>query len=300
MAEDRQSKQADRIAVKSMTNFLDLVFLRSCLAPRPELRGEAYAGHWSSARISLSSAVLAASILLSGCQSIGPQDITGSISDNPEEAKLQSTEALGRLYDRNPENKDVALNYARALRARGEYAQAAAILQRLSIKYSRDPEVLASYGKALAEAGRVHEAAAVLEQAHSPERPNWSVLSAQGAVADQLGDHEQAQAYYRAALKIAPGQPHVLSNLGLSYALSKKLPQAEAALQQAAAAPDTDKTVRQNLALVLALEGKFASAEEMAKRDLDPKDASADVAAVRRMMAQSNSGTKIKAVDPKS
>ena len=122
---------------------------------------------------------------------------------------------------RQPDDKVVALNYARALRGMSEYAQAVAILQRLSIKFPRDVEVLAAYGKALADAGRPREAEEVLEHAHTPERPNWSVLSAQGSVADQLGDHEQAQAYYAAALKIAPTQPHVLSNLGLSYALQK-------------------------------------------------------------------------------
>jgi len=151
----------------------------------------------------------------------------------------------------------------------------------------------------LAEAGRPREAAEVLAHAHTPERPNWSVLSAQGSVADQLGDHEQAQAYYAAALKIAPAQPHVLSNLGLSYALSKKLPEAEKTLKEAAAAPDADRPVRQNLALVLALEGKFASAEEVSRRDLDAKDASANVAAIRHMIAQSNTWKQIQALDAK-
>ena len=244
-------------------------------------------------------AILAASLWLGGCQTSGPQDITGSIGGASETDMRRSAEEWGRQYDRDPDNKAVALNYARALRGMSEYAQAVAILQRLSIKFPRDVEVLAGYGKALADAGRAREAAGVLEHAHTPERPNWSVLSSQGSVADQLGDHEQAQAYYAAALKIAPKQPHVLSNLGLSYALSKKLPEAETTLREAAAEPGADRPVRQNLALVLALEGKFASAEEVARRDLDPKDASADVAAIRRMIAQSNTWKQIQALDAK-
>ena len=244
-------------------------------------------------------AILAACLWLGGCQTSGPQDITGSIGGASETDMRRSAEEWGRQYDRDPDNKAVALNYARALRGMSEYAQAVAILQRLSIKFPRDVEVLAGYGKALADAGRAREAAGVLEHAHTPERPNWSVLSSQGSVADQLGDHEQAQAYYAAALKIAPKQPHVLSNLGLSYALSKKLPEAETTLREAAAEPGADRPVRQNLALVLALEGKFASAEEVARRDLDPKDASADVAAIRRMIAQSNTWKQIQALDAK-
>ncbi|MGA9487127.1 MAG: hypothetical protein WBV25_08640, partial [Methylocella sp.] len=96
-----------------------------------------------------------------------------------------------------------------------------------------------------------------------------------------------------------PAQPHVLSNLGLSYALSKKLPEAEKTLKEAAAVPDADRPVRQNLALVLALEGKFASAEEVSRRDLDAKDASANVAAIRHMISQSNTWKQIQAIDLK-
>jgi Flp pilus assembly protein TadD len=259
------------------------------------------------AAYAIRAAVLAAAVCLSGCQSSsGPQDVTASIgatapqSGQSKAEKQRAVEAWGRQYDRHPDDRATALNYAMALRATAEYAQATAVLQRLAIKYPRDTEVLGAYGKALADSGRLREAAEVLPRAHTPDRPNWSILSAQGSVADQLGDHEQAQAYYTAALKIAPAQPYVLSNLGLSYALSKKLPQAEKALQEAAAQQGADSRVRQNLSLVLALEGKFDSAEKVSRRDLSPKDAAANVAAIRRMIAQSNTWKQIQALDAKS
>jgi len=113
--------------------------------------------------------------------------------------------------------------------------------------------VLGAYGKALADAGRLKEASTVLANAHTPERPNWSILSAQGSVADQLGDHKQAQNYYKAAIRMRPDEPSVMSNLGLSYALNKQLPQAEETLRDAANNPKADMRIRQNLALVLAL-----------------------------------------------
>src|ERR1700730_13403572 len=242
---------------------------------------------------------LAAALCLGGCQSSRLQDITGSVGGASESDIRRSAAELGRQYDRHPDDKAIALNYARALRGMTEHAQAVAILQRLAIKFPRDVEVLGAYGKALADAGRSREAAEVLAHAHTPERPDWSVLSAQGSVAGQLGDHGQAEAYYAAALKIAPAQPHVLSNLGLSYALSKKLPQAETTLQEAAAPHEPDNPWPQNLALVLALEGKFASAEEVAWRDLDAKDAAANVAAIRRMIAQSNTWQRIQETNTK-
>ena len=90
-----------------------------------------------------------------------------------------------------------------------------------------EPRLLGAYGKALADVGRYKEAAEALGRAHAPERPDWRILSAQGAVADQMGDHTRAQSYYEAALKLVPQEASVMSNLGLSYALAKRLPEAE-------------------------------------------------------------------------
>jgi Flp pilus assembly protein TadD len=251
----------------------------------------------------MGTAFLAAALFcLGGCQSSNLPDITGSIGATADDsAAAQSderrrAEELGHQYDRDPDDKATALNYAHSLRDLTKYSQAAAILQHMAARFPEDTDVLGAYGKALADAGRLREAANVLSHAHTPERPDWSVLSAQGSVADQLGEHEQAQAYYAAALKIVPSQPYVLSNLGLSYALAKKLPQAEKTLQEAAAQPNADRRVRQNL---LSLEGKFAAAEEISRRDLDRGQAVANVAAIRRMIAQSNTWKKIQALDSK-
>jgi Tfp pilus assembly protein PilF len=161
-------------------------------------------------------------------------------------------------------------------------------------------EILGAYGKALADAGRLSEAAEVLKQAHTPDRPNWSILSAQGSVADQMGDHRAAQGFYREALKINPGEPSVLSNLGLSLALSKRLDEAEETLRQASAHPRADQRVRQNLALVLALQGKFTEAEMISARDVSPEQAAANVATIRQMISQSNAWREIQKGDPQT
>ena len=83
-----------------------------------------------------------------------------------------------------------------------------------------------------------------------------------------------------------PDEPSVLSNLGLSYALSKNLPQAETTLRRAAAQPGAEPQVRQNLALVVGLQGRFQEAETIARADLSPDEAAANVAYLRQMLAQ--------------
>ena len=89
----------------------------------------------------------------------------------------------------------------------------------------RTTPLLGAYGRALADTGDFNQALDVLGRAHTPDQPDWRILSAQGAVLDQMGRHEEARRYYASALKIVPDEPSVLSNLGLSYALSKDLPQ---------------------------------------------------------------------------
>ncbi|MDF2118047.1 tetratricopeptide repeat protein [Roseiarcaceae bacterium H3SJ34-1] len=242
--------------------------------------------------------------LLGACQKVN--DVTGSITGSMTRSETvptdpaglrRYTEDLGRSYDAKPNDRAIILRYARALRSTGQVVQATAVLQKAAASSPNDLEILGAYGKSLSDAGRLQEAASVLERAHTPERPNWSIYSAQGSVADKLGDHQAAQAYYNAALQIVPGEPSVLSNLGLSYALTKQLPMAEQTLRQAAAHPHVDARVRQNLALILALQGKFGEAEEVERQVLSPQEAASNVAQIRQMIAQSNTWRDIQNID---
>jgi Flp pilus assembly protein TadD len=99
-----------------------------------------------------------------------------------------------------------------------------------------------------------------------------------------MGRHEEAQRYYATALRIVPDEPSVLSNLGLSYALSKDLVRAEATLRRAAGQSRVDPRVRENLALVMDLQGR--AADGLARADLPA--AEANVAFLRQVLAQQN------------
>jgi Flp pilus assembly protein TadD len=245
----------------------------------------------------LAASALLAALALGGCINRSPADVTGSISAGPARSPEQSrqmVEELGRRYDASPRDPGTALAYAAALRASDQHAQSLAVLQQAAIGNPQDTDLLAAYGKALLDNGRYREAADVLGRSHSPDRPDWRILSAQGAAADQLGEHELAQKYYQTALRIVPGEPSVVSNLGLSYALAKRLDEAERVLAEAAADSRADARVRRNLALVLALQGRFAQAETVLRRDLSQEDTAATLASLRRMVAQPNSWDAIR------
>ncbi len=234
-------------------------------------------------RLALAAGLLAAT--LAGCESFG--DRTGAIrpSAGPagEAGQRMGLEAARVRYERDTGEKAASIDYARALRGEARYGEAAAVMQTAAVKAPKDEEVLGEYGKALADAGELAQAKDVLTRAYAPDNPKWDVMSVQGAVADRLGDHEGAMRFYREALKIAPGEPCVLTNMGLSLALVKQLPEAERALRQAAASPRANATTRGDLALVLALEGKYAEARTVGETDLPAETARANVEAVRLM-----------------
>ncbi len=223
-------------------------------------------------------------------------DFTASIAPRAatsEDGLRREAERLGRAYDRKPGDRATSLRYAQVLRQLGQHGQAVAVLQRATISNLNDPEVGAAYGKALADVGRFQEAAEVLARAHAPDRPDWRILSAQGTVADQMGEHARAQQFYEAALQVAPGEPTVLANLGLSYALSKRLNDAERVLTQAAAHPRADERIRANLAMVLALSGKFEQSRQVAGRDLRPEEAAQQIDGIRKMISQTNTWAEL-------
>src|SRR5437763_6030547 len=227
-------------------------------------------------------------IALGGCKTTGSTDTTGSISSSSrsEAEWRRDSEALGERFRANPRDADNAVRYAQALRATGQRAQAAAVLETAALHNPENRVLLGAYGRALADAGNFRQALDALERAHSPDQPHWRILSVQGAVMDQMGRHAEAQRYYAGALKIVPDEPSVLSNLGLSYALSKDLKRAEETLRRASASGSADKRVRQNLALVVGLQGRFPEAETIARADLPAAEASANVAYLRQLLAQ--------------
>jgi Flp pilus assembly protein TadD len=237
--------------------------------------------------------VASAAILLLGlcsCQTAGDLDVTGSLGDKTEASRApdprRDLDSTRERFRANPKDVDAALQYAKALRATGQKAQAVAILEKAIADQPGNKALLGGYGRALADNGNFQQAFDVLGRAHSPADPDWRILSVQGSVLDQLGRHDEARQYYASALKIAPEDPGVLSNLGLSYLLSKDLPKAEEALRRANSNKDADPRIRLNLAVVVGLQGRMGEAEGIAKADRPPDEAQANVAYLHRLLSR--------------
>ena len=241
---------------------------------------------------------------LAGCSTTKDKITTGSIPqatkpvETMDPAEVRSAiERAGQFYEKNPRDAVNGVFYANLLRSAGRDAQSLAVMQQVAIANPSDRNVLAAYGKAQAAAGQLQQALDTIGRAQTPDRPDWKLVSAQGAILDQMGKPSEARARYRDALDIMPNEPSVLSNLGMSYVLSGDLRTAETYMRQAAGQPGADSRVRQNLALVVGLQGRFPEAEQIARKELSPQQADANVAYLRSMLSQQNSWQKLAAKD---
>ncbi len=245
-------------------------------------------------------AIIAAAV--AGCAS--DNITTGSVNPSAKPiAQMNKEELRGAMasyrqrYEQNPQDKRTAIAYASILGMNGYSEQAVAVMRKAAIIHSEDREVLAAFGKALAGAGDFTAALDAIQRAQDPTQPDWRLLSAEGAIYDQTGRPEQARIRYRKALDLAPNEPSVLSNLAMSLMLEGELDQAEQHLRTAVKQPGADSRVRQNLALVVGLQGRFAEAEAIARRELSPQQAQANVAYLRDMLSQQNAWGRIKQED---
>ncbi len=230
--------------------------------------------------------VVALGLTLAGCVTARP---TGPEGGGDLAMALRH---WGEQYNRNPADGRAAFAFARALIASDQRGQAIAVLQRAVIANSGDSFLQGELGKALAADGRFDEAQRLFAQAHSPDRPDWRILSAHGAVLDQLNRPQEARRLYQQALTLAPAEPAVLSNLGMSHILTGELALAEQHLRAAASATRADPRVRQNLALVIGLQGRVAEAEQLAGQTASPQEAQANVEALRAMLRQTPAATR--------
>jgi Flp pilus assembly protein TadD len=229
-------------------------------------------------------------VALCSCQTIELSDVTGSLGEKTENSvgadPRRDLDLYRERFHANPKDVDAALHYGGALRATGQRSQAVAVLEQVAIGNPNNKAVLAGYGRALADNGNFQQAFDVLSRAHSPDDPDWRILSAQGAVLDQLERHDEARQYYSSALKIAPEEPSVLSNLGLSYVLSNDLPKAEETLRHAHGKAESDSRIRTNLALAIGLQGRLTEAESLVKAGLPEDQAAANVGYLRRLLSR--------------
>jgi Flp pilus assembly protein TadD len=255
----------------------------------------------TSSRSRLLIAIVLCSVALGGCAarqtSTADPGRTGTLTASPSGMLRSEVEEWSRRFEASPKDKSTIIGYAQALRANDQTAEAVAVLQKGMLSFQQDFEIASAYGKALAANGDFDTALKVIRGANSVTSPDWRLLSAEAAILDQTGNPSESRRIYATALKIAPDEPILLNNLGLSYLLTNETALAEKTLRRAAASPNADSRIRQNLMLSLGLQGKFQEAEKVARTELSPEQADSNLAYLRDMLAQQNSWRAIQQAD---
>ncbi len=177
---------------------------------------------------------------------------------------LNQAKFWGAEYDKNPNDYETSLKFARVLRAMGSSQRSSEISAQALTAKPKDVELTLIFAQAQLDQGRPDLAVTPLARAEGAGVTDWRMLSIIGVVMDQMGRSSDAQAYYTKALALSPDNSKILSNQALSYALSGQPQKAEQILRGVVDKPDADPRVRQNLVLVLGVQGKFDEAKAAA------------------------------------
>ncbi len=280
------------------------VLVRECMLGTPPMAKRTTSSR-TVTRLLQGGAIAIVALSVAGCANQPKKELTtGSISRTSKPVQSmtaselsQAAEGIGQAYEKNPRDREAGLNYANLLRMTGRNEQALAVMQQVAINHPQDREVLGAYGKAQAAAGQLELALNTISRAQTPDRPDWKLKSAEGAILDQLGRAQEARLRYREALELKPNEPSVLSNLGMSYLLTKDLRTAETYLKSATGQPGADSSVRQNLALAVGLQGRFQEAETIARQELSADQAEANVTYLRSMLSQQGAWKELAKAD---
>lgn len=198
---------------------------------------------------------------------------------------MKATEYWRKEYTKTPKKKEIALNYARNLKALGQKRQALGVLQQASSFHATDSEVASEYGRLALDLNQVSVAKRLLTVADDPTKPDWRVISARGTVMAKEGQYGAALKMYQRALALSPGQPSVMNNLALAHMMNGDSRSAETILRQAISKGGPHaKKAQQNLALALGVQGRYHEATSVGASVIPKAQASANTDYLKKMV----------------
>jgi Flp pilus assembly protein TadD len=165
-----------------------------------------------------------------------------------------------------------------ALVEMGNFNEAIVAYNSALVRSEHDHDALRGLARAYLMSGKPALAGQPLATAFQDNPDDPKLLELIGVADDFVGRHEEAQARYRRGLELAPADPALSLDLALSLALNGNYPEAIGILRPIATAGSASPRERQTLALIYGLQGDRRSAEQMARRDLDPESVQSNLA----------------------
>lgn len=236
----------------------------------------------SPARLFALTLMAGTALVLTGCQSTGT---TGAgAAPATEQSAAPAQHSLGTLesqYKKNPDDVNVAIRYARALRENDRLSRASIIIAPFA-KNSRKPSsaAKAEYAAIQAALGNYTEADDFATKAIALDSGAYQAYHIQGIALDAKGDHAGAEKAYRKALDLWQGDSTpVMNNLGLNLASQGFLDEASEILRKALETSPDRVEIERNLRIVDALRESGGRAPSYIQKERDKQKASEAAAA---------------------
>lgn len=219
--------------------------------------------------ISKTAMMVSACALLAACQTTGSSTAAGhAAGDGSVDAALeraaaassasgdkrQSLSILEKLYKRNSEDPQVAIDYAAALREAEYLNQAAMVLAPFADDKKGPAAAKTEYAAIQLALGNNKSAEEYAQKAVTQDQGDYRAYHYLGIALDSQGMHKEAERAFRKALDMWQGDPiPVMNNLALNLASQDFLDEAVAILEKAKTiAPDRIE-VERNLRIVRTL-----------------------------------------------
>ncbi|MFK7838889.1 MAG: tetratricopeptide repeat protein [Bdellovibrionales bacterium] len=203
---------------------------------------------------------------LAACQTSGstnslPSD-RGSKIDNAmqraglsNKASSQSLKTLERLYKRNTNSEEAAINYAGALRRAGQTNRASLIMEPFALDKDASSAAKTEFSAVMLAKGDYKLAERYASQAIRINETNPEAFHFLGIALDAQAEHEKAERAFRKALDLWEGDPtSIMNNLALNLATQGHLDEAAEILQKAREVSPNRAEIERNLRIVTALQ----------------------------------------------
>ncbi|MBI1326631.1 MAG: tetratricopeptide repeat protein [Alphaproteobacteria bacterium] len=207
-----------------------------------------------------------AALTLSGCAT-GPATSGNAGLDSALESAAARAEAGGnnaealalmeKYYARNPQNPEVALRFAKSLRANGELNKANLVLGPFAKDAKASAAVLNEYAMLQMDRGEFKAAETTARKLIKLDENNYEAWQVLGISLDAQTFHEQSETAFRKALEHAKGDKvPLMNNLALSLAAQEKVDEAIEILREAKRMAPNRTEVERNLRIISTLNEK--------------------------------------------
>ena len=168
------------------------------------------------------------------------------------------------------------IGLAQVARAQRQTTDTILMLEQAAVTEPNNIDIKIELAKLYIVTNRSHESELILKSAIRREE-NINIMNALGVALDMQEKHDEAQNYYTRALLMDPHHCGVLSNLGLSLALSGHYQESLKHLEALLKRDHPSMRDRHNAALVYVLSGRPDRAKKLYKFELDASQMSNNI-----------------------